>query len=254
MMDKSIRILAVGNSFSDDAFHYLHDLAAADGVDITAVNLYIGGCNLKTHYQNLCSDEKAYARMENGVFTGRYVSIRETLEEGSWDYIMTQQASHDSGILDTYFPYLQYLVNCFRRLCPEAAVLLHETWAYERDSDHSAFPRYNRSQEEMYRKLRSCYRTGAKRCLLPLIPSGDVIQEARKRSPFRYELGERSLCRDGYHMDLVYGRYLVAAVVYFFLTKNDLGKNTFLPPEGEQAIVDVLKDWVMETMQPPHLR
>lgn len=254
MMDKAIRILAVGNSFSDDAFHYLHDIAAADGIDLTAVNLYIGGCNLETHWRNVCSGEKAYARMENGVFTGRYVSILETLEEGDWDYIMTQQASHDSGILDTYFPYLQYLVNCFRMVCPEATVLLHETWAYERDSDHSAFSRYNRSQEEMYRKLRACYRTGAKRCLLPLIPSGVVIQEARKRSPFRYELGERSLCRDGYHMDLVYGRYLVAAVVYFFLTKNDLGKNTFLPPEGEQAIVDVLKDCVMEMMLPPHLR
>lgn len=243
-----IRLLAVGNSFSDDAFHYLHDLAAADGLDLTAVNLYIGGCSLETHWKNACSEEKAYLYMENGASTGRYVSIRQALEQGPWDYIMTQQASHDSGLEQTYFPWLAELTAYFRRYCPDARLLLHETWAYERDSDHSAFPRYHCSQEEMFQRLRECYHQAARRLNLPLIPSGEVIQQARGQYPFRYHLGERSLCRDGYHMDLVYGRYLVALVVYVFLTGRNPEENTFIPPGGEQETLDVLKACVSSSL------
>ena len=245
MSTENIRILAVGNSFSDDAFYYLHDLAAADGVELTAVNLYIGGCNLETHWKNVCTGEKVYLHMENGVSTDRYVSIRETLELGGWDYIMTQQASHDSGLEETYFPYLSLLTDYFHRICPDAKLLLHQTWAYEQDSDHSAFSRYHCDQREMYRMLSNCYQQASAKLNLPLIPSGSVIQQVRGMEPFRYERGERSLCRDGYHMDLVYGRYLVAAVVYAYLTGNDIRDNTFVPPGAKMDVLDVIKNCIM---------
>ena len=48
-----IKILAIGNSFSQDATHYLHQIAAADHVDMKVVNLYIGGCPLTKHAENL---------------------------------------------------------------------------------------------------------------------------------------------------------------------------------------------------------
>lgn len=249
MKNGSIRILAVGNSFSDDAFQWLHDLAEADGIDLTAVNLYIGGCNLETHWNNLCSGEKAYLYRKNGQSTDRYVSIQDALEEGSWDYIMTQQASHDSGLEETYFPYLENIMSFLRQQCPEATLLLHETWAYELDSDHSAFLRYNCNQKEMFSRLRSCYHEAACRLNLPLIPSGEVIQKVRGMKPFRYELGERSLCRDGYHMDLVYGRYLVAGVIYVFLTGRNLCENPFVPPEGDPEVLKVLKKAVQSHFQ-----
>lgn len=40
------RVLAIGNSFSQDAMAYLVQLAASGGVEMEAVNLYIGGCSL----------------------------------------------------------------------------------------------------------------------------------------------------------------------------------------------------------------
>lgn len=249
MADPAIRLLAVGNSFSDDAFFYLHDIAAADGVELTAVNLYIGGCPLEDHWKNACSEEKRYLYLENGVSTGRYVSIRQALTEGRWDYIMTQQASHDSGLEHTYFPYLSCLTAYFRRYCPEAKLLLHETWAYEQDSDHQAFPRYHCSQEEMFHRLRDCYHRAARQANLPLIPSGEVIQQVRRISPFRYHLGERSLCRDGYHMDLLYGRYLVAMVIYAYLTGHDPRNIAFTPQGAEAKILQVLKDAVWSALQ-----
>ena len=39
-----MKVLAIGNSFSNDAMRYLHGIAKADGVDMKTVNLFIGGC------------------------------------------------------------------------------------------------------------------------------------------------------------------------------------------------------------------
>ena len=55
-----IRLLSVGNSFSQDAHRCLHDIAAAAGVEVECVNLYIGGCSLEQHWQNVQSGEPAY--------------------------------------------------------------------------------------------------------------------------------------------------------------------------------------------------
>jgi hypothetical protein len=155
---------------------------------------------------------------------------------------MTQQASHDSGLEETYFPYLELLMDYLRNHCPAARLLLHETWAYEQDSDHSAFPRYGCSQRAMFNRLQRCYHKAAAQLNLPLIPSGEVIQHVRTLAPFRYELGERSLCRDGYHMDLLYGRYLVAGVIYTFLTGRDIRCNSFVPQDADPLVLMVLKD------------
>ncbi len=35
-------ILAIGNSFSTDSTHYIHQIAEAGGVEVKVVNLYIG--------------------------------------------------------------------------------------------------------------------------------------------------------------------------------------------------------------------
>ena len=66
-------ILSIGNSFSQDAQRYLHQIAKADGVDIHSFNLYIGGCPLSKHYRNMLSEESVYTLEMNGSNTGFYV-------------------------------------------------------------------------------------------------------------------------------------------------------------------------------------
>ena len=41
------KILVIGNSFGEDATHFLHDLALTRGINTKVVNLYIGGCSLE---------------------------------------------------------------------------------------------------------------------------------------------------------------------------------------------------------------
>ncbi|HJC57646.1 MAG TPA: DUF4886 domain-containing protein [Candidatus Eisenbergiella intestinipullorum] len=205
-------ILAIGNSFSEDATKYLHQMAKAAGIETKVVNLYIGGCPLERHWRNIETGEAAYQYQLNGRPTERQISIPEALQEEKWDYIVTQQASHDSGWMDTYEPFLGLLVDYLKERAPQAEILLQETWAYEIDSPHANFMRYHRDQKEMYERLKKCYSAMAEKYGLRLIPSGDVIQKARQQEPFRVEEGGLSLCRDGFHMSIPCGRYLLACV------------------------------------------
>lgn len=61
-----IKILAIGNSFSQDATTYLYDIAQVDQLELKVVNLYIGGCSLKTHWDNIQMDAKHYDYELNG--------------------------------------------------------------------------------------------------------------------------------------------------------------------------------------------
>lgn len=224
-----INILAIGNSFSQDATHYLHQIAEADGVEAKVVNLYIGGCSLERHWANVQSGAKDYLYELNGKSTERYVSVQEALQEEKWDHIVTQQASHDSGWAETYEPFLGSLADYIRKQVPGAQILIQETWAYEIDSTHGNFPRYHNSQQEMYERLSRAYNEAARRHGLKLIPCGDVIQKLRKIPPFVYEEGGISLCRDGFHMNYIYGRYALAAVWYKTITGNSVAENTYIP-------------------------
>ena len=105
-----IKILSIGNSFSQDAQAYVHQIAASAGIETKVVNLYIGGCSLERHYNNITENAVAYNYELNGnTHMGRTVSIMEGLIEEDWDFVTLQQASAVSGLPATYHPYLEEL-------------------------------------------------------------------------------------------------------------------------------------------------
>lgn len=242
------KILAIGNSFSQDATAYLHQMAEAAGRELKVVNLYIGGCSLEMHWNNILADAAAYDYELNGRHDGRKVTIREALEEEAWDYVTLQQVSGDSGILSTYYPYIVTLSDYVKRYAPSARQLLHQTWAYELDSEHPDFVKYDRDQARMYKAVLEAYRSAASDLSLQIIPCGSVIQELRACPAFDYAGGGLSLCRDGFHMNIPYGRYALAAVWLEFILKQNIGDNSFLPPyEGEEidpGKVQIIKETV----------
>jgi hypothetical protein len=85
------------------------------GFSTFVVNLYIGGCSLERHWSNVEKNDPVYQYQENGIITDRYVRISEILHSKLWDYIVTQQASHDSGWLDTYEPFSGLLFGYLKR-------------------------------------------------------------------------------------------------------------------------------------------
>jgi hypothetical protein len=234
-------ILAIGNSFSQDATAYLYSMAEAAGKEIKVVNLYIGGCSLETHWANILSDAALYDYELNGQNTGRKISIKEALKEEAWDYVTLQQVSGESGLIDTYYPYLLNISEYVREYAPTAEQLLHQTWAYEFDSNHSDFGKYDRVQLKMHLAINTVYHNLSEKLSFRVIPSGDVIQQLRSKPVFDYGNGGISLCRDGFHMDFVYGRYALAATWFGFILKESVLENRFVPPAVNDEEVDVSK-------------
>lgn len=232
------KILAIGNSFSQDATAYLHAMAKTCGIETTVVNLYIGGCSLKRHDENIKNDATEYIYERNGESTGKYVSIKETLKEDDWDFVTLQQASHDSGLEETYFPYIKNLSEYVKTYAPHAKQRLHQTWAYEIDSTHEGFANYNNNQLQMFGALQSAYKKAADRLNLPIIPCGEAIQRLRTLPEFDYANSGKSLCRDGFHLHLIYGRYAAAAVWLKKILNESPANSSFLPPSIEGEVCD----------------
>ena len=231
-----IRVLCIGNSFSWDAVEQeLVPLCNEKGIEIEVNNLYYGGCSLQQHAEFFEKDTAAYSlrvctnnhspiqHLQSRKVSGP-VSLREALLNGQYDFISFQQASHDSGIRDTYEPWLTSLINTVRAYQPRAQLCWMQTWAYSQDAKHPAFPRYHNSQTEMWDSIQSCTHYVMKNLPI-LIPCGQAIQLARQT-----KLGD-TLCRDGYHLNYTYGRYTAACVWYEILTGKSVLCNHYKNPE-----------------------
>ena len=225
-----IKILAIGNSFSQDAIEHLHGIAKADGVDMIVGNLYIGGCSLEIHWHNASTNAKAYDFYKTAE-AEKTTSIKEALESEKWDYVTMQQASGDSGRLDAYYPYINYLSDYVKTYAPLAEQVIHQTWAYEIDSNHPDFNHYDNNQIVMFSALKDAYSQVSGKLGLKLIPCGEAMQKARSTTLFDYATGGKSLCRDGFHASVTLGRYLLAAVWYEVLTGKSILENSYVPKE-----------------------
>ena len=230
--DNAMKILDI---FSQDATTFLSQAAAAQGLDLTVVNLYVGGCSLETHWKNYETAAQVYDYQLNGSSIGRAASINETLAEGGWDIIVTQQVSQDSGWPDTYEPFLTLLTDVFKQSAPNARLCLHETWAYENTSTHWGFMRYHRDRMEMHARVSAAYRQKAKEHALKLMPCGEVIQALREKDEFNADKGGHSLSRDGFHMSLSYGRYALALTWLKTLFDLPVSQNRFVPVSAEET-------------------
>lgn len=215
-----MKVLAIGNSFSQDATRYLRGIADAAGCKMKVVNLYIGGCSLATHFKNIISNNKAYSFEFNGEPTGLFVSVEQALLSDEWDVITLQQASHYSGNYDSYQPYLNELAAYVRRYCPKSKLVIHQTWAYEEGCarlEMAGFPDSN----SMYLALSECYDKAAKDINADfIIPSGTVFKTL-------VETDVPKIHRDTFHALKGVGRYALALTWFRALTGMSVSDNTF---------------------------
>lgn len=180
----AIRILAIGNSFSQDAVEqYLYELAEAAGYELIIGNMYIGGCDLDKHWANFQSDAAAYEyrKIVKGEKVGKTgYKLSQGLADENWDYISLQQASGKSGKYETY-TVLADLIAGIKERCPKAKLLWHQTWAYASSSTHESFPDYDSNQMTMYSSIVTAARQAMTNHtdLSLLIPSGTAIQNGR---------------------------------------------------------------------------
>lgn len=250
--EKVIRILAIGNSFSMDAVEEnLCELAAAAGIECEIGNLYIGGCSLERHVENIRGDaaDYEYRKIEGpGVRTVRPgVSVSEALHDGKWDFVSVQQVSQLSGMFETYESLLPELVDYVKSICPESQIIFHQTWAYSSCSTHPGFANYGNDQLRMYeaiaetsRRVQSTFGIGC------VVPSGTAIQNARQTS-----LGD-NLDRDGYHLNAL-GRYAAACAWFGALFGADVRDNSYFNPDIDEESQRIVRLCAYEAVANPFM-
>ncbi len=216
-----MKILAIGNSFSDDATRYLYAVARAAGYPMQVANLYIGGCSLALHHKNMQTGERAYTLGYNGHMTGFPVSLEEGLTNRVWDVITVQQASTGSFKYETYQPYLDALVNHVRQYCPKAKIVIHQTWAYEDNSERLLNVAKYETSKAMSCDIVKAYTQAAKDiCADGMIPSGEMFDRLKAA-------GITHVHRDTYHASLGLGRYALALLWYRLLCNKSVLENDF---------------------------
>ncbi len=252
---KSLKILAIGNSFSVDAMQYLYQIAESAGVkEIVLGNLYIGGCSLERHLKNakegIC-DYKYYKNTNGEWTTTEYFSIDEGIKDEDWDVITMQQSSGVSGIPESYENTLTELIDFVNKekTNGNAKLFWHMTWAYQQDSTHASFPKYNSDQIQMYNMI---VKTVQENVMVldeidGIIPNATSIQNARTGF-----LGD-TLTRDGYHLDKEIGRYIAGLCYFAAITGADVSDIEYVPTDNiSEKMRKLATSSVMDAVEKPY--
>ena len=219
-----ISVLMIGNSFSVDAARYTHQISLGSDTEIELGVLYVGGCSLEQHVNFIKEGSTPYEWFINGESTGRYISLKEALQMQKWDYITLQQVSIYSGLLDTFYPYINQLVEYVRQYQPESNLVLHKTWPYETGFENTNFEHYGYDRKTMYACINNAYEQVSKDLGIKIIiRSGDVIEEAIEKYGEHFH-------KDGFHLNDE-GRYLAALGFVHTFNDNKMISNLYIPEE-----------------------
>lgn len=240
----TLKILAIGNSFSEDAIEtHLYDMAKADDKYIIIGNLFIGGASLELHLNNVTKNENAYSFRKidiNGKKTTTpNISISTALKNENWSNISFQQASPFSGIYSTWTSSLPGLYNYISNNLnnKNAKFIIHQTWAYAQNSTHDGFKNYNNNQKQMYNSIIDAVNKASKLVKIDhIVPVGTAIQNGRTSS-----IGD-NFTRDGYHLSIPLGRYVAACTWYEALFNKSVIDNKYKPIGLSELEISIAKN------------
>jgi hypothetical protein len=187
-----VRILGIGNSFTENATRYLPAIIQSEqGLNVDVAVAGIGGSSLKQHVTLAEAHEadaeagKRYKYLYNLRLQTEESALKEILLSEDWDYVTIQQVSHNSHQPETYRPYAEQLVNYIKQYAPDAKIVLHETWAHSIDSYRTKD--WDLDPDAMYARLRVAYRDIANELDLPVIPVGTAFEKAKATDLWNYQ-------------------------------------------------------------------
>ena len=255
----SLKILTIGNSFSQDGMAYIYQIAANLKVDeIVLGNLYVAGCSLSTHWNNANNNLPSYSYERNTTGTWQSTPgyrMKDAIAHEDWDYIVMQQVSGSSGRPETYEPFLTNLIAYVKANAtnPDVKLAWHMTWAYQANSTHADFPYYNKDQMTMYSAIIGTVQTtvATKSDIAVIIPSGTAIQNIRAG-----DIGD-IVTSDGYHLSVPLGRFIAGMTWVAALTDLDISKVTYMPsgvlPHRLPLIIAAVQNAIEKPFYTPQL-
>jgi len=259
-VDRPLKVLMIGNSFSVCVLKQMPQIAADLGRKLDLCSLYIGGCSLERHAKNLSSTNGAYGVTWNycGKTTADAVpfavgekgrgDLRPMLAGDKWDVVTIQQASHFSWDCKTYQPHADLLVAAIRELAPQAEIVIQQTWSYCKDDKRICNPAdggpgtWGFDQTGMYDRLTASYGALAKAHGFRIIPSGLAVQKFRQARNVTTAKGDVvGAGTDTFHFNYK-GEYLQALVWAGMLFGKDVTKVAYAPKNIDADLATCLRD------------
>ena len=216
---KSLKILAIGNSFSNNAMTYLPIIAKELGIEeIVIGKLYRGSCTVERHWTDAQKGADYESFQVNTTFDANWTtypagqrSLIYALKLCDWDIITFQQASGTSGVASS-LTYLQDLIDFVdaNKTNPNAKFYWHMTWAYSQFSTHGSFPTYNKDQMTMYNAIIDVTKNNiaTNASFAGIIPAGTAVQNYRDKQLNDSTIESKFITTDGYHLQ-TYSQLLV---------------------------------------------
>lgn len=249
-----LKVLALGNSFTIDAFRYLPDLMNEAGEDdVLIAMLPKAGASLKTHWNNHLEGASVYDDLQfvsHGSIVHRNINtVDGALAAADWDIIVFQQASHYSGLPDSYQPYLDDLITLVKETNTMPRICFHLTWAYSDNSDQEAFRLFDNDRHKMHEAIVDAATRQADRFDL-VIPAGLMIEEMRD-GPF--DTNGFGLTRDGFHLDFGFSCFALSCLWHDVLiapvTGHRATDSRLRPNRGMIHVTDEAADYMFPIIE-----
>lgn len=254
---KVLRVLIIGNSFSQNPTTFLPQLVKEGGFQLQLGHAELGGCSLERHWNIAALAEANPDDPKGKAYNGR--SLPQLLSDGKWDVVTMQQYSKLSADINTYQPFAGNLYKLIKKTQPGAKVVWQQTWAYRRDAINFGLINATeaaKNDQQMYEKLYANYHKMAEELHAGLIPTGAAFWKMRNDPVWGFVPDSKAVIdacvfpvlppqlhsiNMGYTWDKnkkltfdpnhanVAGQYLGALIWYHYLFGADLSKVKFKP-------------------------
>ena len=240
----SLKVLTIGNSFSENTSVYASEIARSNGKDLTFGYLKFPSCTIEMHYTAAVENravfkfdvtfpdgthdtaaQKAAASSFDDV-DGGGATVEYALNYCDWDVIVFQQESSSSRYAST-FEKLGDLVAYVQAKAPNARLAIHEVWRWgDWDADQFALIQANT-------------RAAAAQYQLEYIPTGTAFEYARTA------LGSDTIVNDndGHHQHAnAYGQYIagscyVASLFGISVSEDTFTSHPYVNDNGQVAVL-----------------
>lgn len=240
--DSVLKILALGNSHTNDSTQMLYEVFRANSDQKVVIGrMYYSGCTLTQHMNFSKNNEPVYTyyKNENGTWVANEnTTMLTALKDEKWDVVILQEGSTKIDSATSYdVTGLEYMIQYVKdHAVVEPQISWNMTWTHPTGEyyvgydpatnkatgkGHPTDPagwynryntKFNLDQEYMYEVVTECTKkfiVTDERDFELFIPSGTVIQYAK----FVLGLEEQELYRDYTHLN-DYGRLMISYLWY----------------------------------------
>lgn len=229
-----LRILFIGNSFTEDATEHLPGILKAAGVNhVTMTRAYHGGYTLPEYNDNFAS-ANICARRDCAAGGTKWdgtnaldSSLEEILESDTWDIVTLQEHTGKEvawewpGTLrDALGGLVDKIYSAQPKHRPTIVYLMAQSYGRY---NATILPKFDNDQEKMFGTVTGVVKKiMSETCIDRVIPSGTMLQNLRTTSV--NVDNNMDLTRDSYHMDFGLSRYGAACTVFEAIVKPCTGK------------------------------